>query len=36
MNPREIVDNRTDIEAEFNEPFIETKELDSLAPHSEV
>lgn len=30
MNPREIVDNRTDIEAEFNEPFIETKELDSL------
>lgn len=30
VNPKDIVEHRTDIESEFNEPFIESDELTSL------
>ena len=30
VNPNDVVENRTDIEAEFNEPFLESDELNTL------
>lgn len=30
LNPNDVVEHRTDIEAEFNEPFLESDELNSL------
>ena len=30
VNPNDVVENRTDIEAEFNEPFLESDELNAL------
>lgn len=30
VNPNDVVENRTDIEAEFNEPFLESDELNIL------
>ena len=30
FNPNDVVENRSDIEAEFNEPFLETDELSKL------
>ncbi len=30
VNPNDVVENRTDIEAEFNEPFLESAELNTL------
>lgn len=30
VNPNDVVENRTDIDAEFNEPFLESDELNIL------
>ena len=30
IDPNQIVDHRTDVEDEYNELFVETKELESL------